>query len=63
MIVLRQKTLCDQNPCDWTSFGDEIVEECNEMANDKLLNKEVCAIIVYFKDMIIFFVQFSHFAI
>lgn len=27
-----------QNPCDWTSFGDKIVEEYDEIANNNLPN-------------------------
>ena len=33
--------LCGQVPCDWVTFGDDICQECDEMVNQKVPNKEI----------------------
>jgi hypothetical protein len=34
--------LCVLVPCDWVTFGEEICEECNAVAEQKVPNKEIC---------------------
>jgi hypothetical protein len=33
--------LCGQVPCDWVTFGDDICQECDEMVDQKVPNKEI----------------------
>ena len=33
--------LCGQSPCDWISFGDQIIEECDEMMDQNLPTNQI----------------------